>query len=471
MRDEDEDEGFDMRTRREFGSLVFSGGSSGRGLSTGAFGGGSASVQRGTLAEDTWVADGRIRASILVDGDDEPGEYGVDLAMQQGQRVVILMFSSQAVVLPISSLILGQAASEAGGMIQDAKTELEAEIEQAGEQIKQDAVHEATASVDGKIEQGKDEIEQWVADTYQSKSDMGSYATTSDLEQTSESITATFTESLNTKGKTYVGKPSPPYSEGDVWIDPAEGVSYTCVSARESGSYQDSDWDEHDAFVSAFVRSDYDGVTVGKTESGWKARLSTRGTFDILDTSENAVAQFGRDSTRTYVTTVSGGIEMRDSMGAAVVSCKDQQVILSAAWGAYVQGGNSNLPSASSTSNRKLTGATLLYSNTSGTTGTVSLNDTLADYVFVEVYYRDASSRCGCQRVHQPNGKSAIIERAVYGSGVMYIATDVLTLSESTITRASANRGGANISNGSVDYVGSQSPLQLSITHVIGYSC
>lgn len=458
-----------MRTRREFGQLIFGGSSS---IPTaqryGVYGGGNASCQRGTTTKDSWEpSPGKYRTEILIDGNETPGEYNCDMPIASNTRVVVLMFSTQAVILPISSLILGQAASEAGGMIQDAKTELETEIEAAGEQIKKDAVQESTASVDGKLQENKAEIEQWVADTYQSKSDMGSYATTSALEQTSEEITATFTQSLNAKGKTYVGQPSPPYSAGDVWIDPAEGVSYTCTSSRSSGDYQESDWTEHDAFVSAFVRSDYDGVTVGKTESGWMARLSTRGTFDILDPSENIVAQFGKSAQTTYVTTQSGGIEMRDVFGAAVVSCADESVVLSGMSGSYINGGNTSLPSAVSSANKKLTGATLLYYNASGTTGTVALNSSLSRYVFADVYFMDGSGRLDSRRVYLPDGKATSLSRIVFGGSTVYIETEIATLSGTTITRS--NKGTANLTNSEIPYVDGNNALR--ICYVVGYGC
>lgn len=424
-----------MRTRRELGKLLFGNPGSASMSSQSRYSPKQASVQRGTLSEETFEQDGRILASILIDGDENPGIYTVDMHMHAGQRVVLLFFGGQALVLPISSLILGQAASTAGGMIQDAKTELETEIEQAGEQIKKDAVQESTASVDGKLQENKAEIEQWVADTYQSKSGMSSYATTSDLTQTSEDITATFTQSLNTKGKTYVGQPNPPYSEGDVWIDPADGVSYTCTSSRQDGEYQESDWTEHDAFVSAFVRSDYDGVTVGKTDSGWMARLSTRGTFDILDASEAVVAQFGRNLSTTYVTTKSGGIEMRDQMGAAVVSCGDDQVVLSAMRGSFLNGGNTTLPTASSTRNTKLLGATVLYQNDSGTQGSLTLSRSAADYALLEFVYGDGT-RYLTGRLYAPNGKVASLPRMVYSSsgGQLHFGANVYSVSGMSVS-------------------------------------
>ena len=461
-----------MRTRREFGQLIFGGSSS---IPTaqryGVYGGGNASCQRGTTTKDSWEpSPGKYRTEILIDGNDTPGEYNCDMPIASGTRVVVLMFSTQAVILPISSLILDAASQDAGGMIQDAKTELEAEIEAAGEQIKQDAVQESTASVDGKLQENKAEIEQWVADTYQSKSDMGSYATTSALEQTSEEITATFTQSLNAKGKTYVGQPSPPYSAGDVWIDPAEGVSYTCTSSRSSGGYQESDWTEHDAFVSAFVRSDYDGVTVGKTESGWMARLSTRGTFDILDASEAVVAQFGRNSSTTYVTTQSGGIEMRDQMGAAVVSCGDEQVVLSAMQGSFLNGGNTTLPTASSTRrDTKLLGATVLYRNESGTQGSLTLSRAAADYALLEFVYGDGT-RYLTGRLYAPNGKVASLPRTVYSSsgGQLHFGANVYSVSGTSVSLLSEYSAQAWVGTGG-DCAANPSGNLLRVYQVIGW--
>lgn len=460
-----------MRTRREFGQLIFGGSSS---IPTaqryGVYGGGNASCQRGTTTKDSWEpSPGKYRTEILIDGNETPGEYNCDMPIASNTRVVVLMFSTQAVILPISSLILGQAASTAGGMIQDAKTELEAEIESAGEQIKQDAVQESTASVDGKIQENKDEIEQWVADTYQSKSDMGSYATTSALEQTSEEITATFAQSLNTKGKTYVGKPSPPYYAGDVWIDPAEGISYTCSSSRVSGSYQDSDWGEHSAFVSSFVRSDYDGVTVGKTESGWMARLSTRGTFDILDASEAVVAQFGRNSSTTYVTTQSGGIEMRDQMGAAVVSCGDEQVVLSAMQGSFLNGHNTTLPTASITRDTKLLGATVLYQNGSGTQGSFSLSKPASRYALLEFVYGDGS-RYLTGRLYSPDGKTVSLARTVYSSsgGQIHFGANVYSVSGTSVSLLSEYSAQAWVGTGG-DCAANPSGNLLRVYQVIGW--
>lgn len=72
----------------------------------------SCSVRRGTLVSDTWEDPERgIRASILIDGNEEPSEFGTDWAMSAGRRVVLLFFGVQALVLP--------GANEAEGAVKE----------------------------------------------------------------------------------------------------------------------------------------------------------------------------------------------------------------------------------------------------------------------------------------------------------------------------------------------------------------
>ena len=312
-----------MRTRREHGALLY-GGSKGRVAAYGGAGGGAGcSLSRGTVVSDTSVQGGRLTASILMDGDEEPGVYAVDFAMSAGQRVAVLMFGAQSLVLPIASLILQQAGDASAGMIQDAKTDLEASIDEKGEAIRGEAVKESVAAANGEVKKGIEAFSQTVAATYTTKDEARSFATSSDLTQTSESLTATFTKSLSEKGKTHIGKPAPPYSAGDVRMEPADGLCYVCTTSRASGTFRDSDWTEHDAFVSAFVRQDYEGVTVGKAESQWKARLSTRGTFDVLDEGGSVATQMGTDEYGAYLTTEKTSLVMKSKAGNAEMSVGD----------------------------------------------------------------------------------------------------------------------------------------------------
>lgn len=449
-----------MRTRREHGALLY-GGANGRAAAHGGAGGGAGcSLARGTAVEDASVQGGRLTAKILMDGDEEPGVYTVDFAMQAGQRVAVLMFGAQSLILPISSLILQQADESAEGKINDAKTELETSIDTKGEAVKAEAVRQATASANGEVAKGIEAFSQTVAATYTTKDEAKSFATSSDLAQTEQDITATFTKSLNEKGKTFVGRPAPPYSRGDVRVEPAEGRCYVCTTARASGSFREADWAEHDAFVSAFVRQDYEGVTVGKSQSRWKARLSTRGTFDVLDASDAVVTQVGTESAGAYMTTAKSALTMRSQAGDAVVTVGNGHVDLSSSAGARVSGGGGGVPMAAAALRGTVLGGVCLYANSSGTTGTVSLSREVSLFTAVDIHFADDAGRLSAVRVcgnpsgsgvgRVKNGTRACLSRAV-GSGAYnaaYISAEYVTLTGSAITRGDAKQ--ANITGSGV---------------------
>ena len=459
-----------MRTRREVGQLLFGGvRSTAPGRSSASSGYSQrTSMARGTLQQDTWSDESSgLRASILVDGDDEPGEYGVDNDMAEGQRVKILFYGAQATVLPDGDVIARQAERYADSNIQQAKTDLQNEIEKRGETIKQDAVRTSKTYTDESI----GSFSRTVADTYASKQDLGSYATTSDLNQTSESITATFTEALAEKGSIQIGQPSPPYSVGDVWIDPDDGIAYTCTRARQSGSYSSSDWQASDAFISTFVRQDVDGVTVGR-DGGWLARVSALGRYEILDESEDAVLQIGVNNGTAYVTSALDDLTLRSVDGYAVVQLADGMVRLSSMYGVTMDASTSSI--GYSPSDFRVMGAVTIYANASGTTGTVSLSRAVTYFHVVEIFYGDQNGRILSHRVcgrasqsgigHIENGTTTNIFQYVANSSTGYLKSTMLTLSGSTITQS--NSYGDNIGNSGVLH----NAGDLRIFAVLGWS-
>lgn len=456
-----------MRTRREFGQLIFGGTAGAPAAAYGARSGSSASVQRGTLAEDTWLSDGKIRASILVDGDDAPGEYGVDIAMSAGQRVVLLFFSSQALVLPISSLILDAASQDAAAQDADVRQDLSDEITERGEEIKADAVQDSKLYTDQTV----NSLSTTISDTYQSKSDMASYATTSQLEQTSEDITSTFTASLNEKGKTYIGQPDPPYNVGDVWIEPETGMSYTCTTARESGSYSSSDWTEHDAFVSSIIRQDVDGITVGNSMTGYEARVSASGRFQILYNSNDLLDIYGSGG-NVFIANAwqgSSGTELvlQSYDGNSHVRVGDQRVYFTSPTGTFQTPNTSIYDYAAFGNATRLLGGVVLYNNSSGNSGTVTTSHNITSYAMLEIVFLDGGGRQNTVRVHEPeSGRTCTMSRIVYGGSTVYATTDVLSITSYSITRSSSNRGVANISNGG-NYVSTST--ELKITQIIGW--
>lgn len=555
-----------MLTRREYGQLLFGGkqyaGSSGGGGTT-------VSVRRGTLTADTTAdeATGKISASIVIDGDTEPGLYTVDFQMKQGQRVVLLFFGGQALVLPISSVLLGlandyadagdaavieqskQAAIEAAGdaiteevneqfdglyddytafkqthaltdeqitsqisdVAEDAGQALEAsstavqtvnsfqttvnekftaldgdvldmqsDIQQNAEAITTEVMNRQTA-VNGALSEAKtytdttaNGIQTSIANTYQTKEGMSSYATTAYVDSTSESIEQTFTLSLAEKGKTYVGKPSPPYHEGDVWIDAENGIAYTCTRDRLSGSYLSSDWTESDAFVSTIIRNSVNGVEVGKANSGYKTRLSAY-SMDVFNESGNSVASYGstariglESSNNIQVSSAgidfcarngSASVRVRQNVGTSYIEALGSaslnigsfndgtgNLILGSHSPAVLHNYDSTLKDNSnvfsSQSMGYLLGAARLYANASGTQGSFTLSVSASNYSLLEFVYGDGT-RLMTKRIYNADGEVVSLDRIVHGAGVVYMGANVYSVSGTSVSLLTANSGQA----------------------------
>lgn len=80
----------------------------------------------------------------------------------------------------------------------------------------------------------------------------------------------------------------------------------------------------------------------------------------------------------------------------------------------------------------------ILYDNTSGTTGTVTLSENAADYDYLEIYYCDSNYKIyKCTKVHSPNGKKALLDTAYtfgFTSNVRIAASRQVQISGTTIT-------------------------------------
>ena len=141
-------------------------------------------------------------------------------------------------------------------------------------QVKGD--YPTTADMNSAIEQSASQIQSTVEENVMNE--VGeTYATKSEMTQTSTDLTAKFTAGLNTKGKLYVDRPNPPYYAGDVYIDTETGDTYVCTATRESGSYASSDWSSRDPIVSGYVRQSVGGVEVGLAGSSYTANVASSG--------------------------------------------------------------------------------------------------------------------------------------------------------------------------------------------------
>lgn len=107
-----------------------------------------------------------------------------------------------------------------------------------------------------------------------------------------------------------------------------------------------------------------------------------------------------------------------------------------------------------------------LYDNTAGTTGSVALSDSAANYNYLEIYYTKSNSRVGCTKVHSPNGKYAqlIWEIQLSNTSVQFLTKSV-NINAKNITVA--NQNVTNLASGSSPIISNGN--ELYIVKVVGY--
>ena len=109
---------------------------------------------------------------------------------------------------------------------------------------------------------------------------------------------------------------------------------------------------------------------------------------------------------------------------------------------------------------------TTLYDNTAGTTGSVALSDSAANYNYLEIYYTKSNSRVGCTKVHSPNGKYAqLIWQIQLSNTSVQFLTKSVNINAKNITVA--NQNVTNLSSGSSPTISNGN--ELYIVKVIGY--
>lgn len=125
-----------------------------------------------------------------------------------------------------------------------------------------------------------------------------------------------------------------------------------------------------------------------------------------------------------------------------------------------------------------LLAAVVLYDNSSGTNGTVSLSNSHYNYLsnniaIIDIQYTDGSDRHWTQRVYDPWGKRVSLFYMNYsgGSSEMWLGSAIVDIntvgSRGEIEFASNNRGGGAFSSSGVRFSSSSSIVR--ITKVVGY--
>ena len=113
-------------------------------------------------------------------------------------------------------------------------------------------------------------------------------------------------------------------------------------------------------------------------------------------------------------------------------------------------------------------GATTLYNNTSGTTGTVTLSETAANFTYLEIFYGKGAEYLNSMRIYSPNGKRAALSISYYNnsSNLTQVNTKQISISGTSITGVSGQSGWMNIINSSAS---TGSGNEMMIFRVVGW--
>lgn len=118
-------------------------------------------------------------------------------------------------------------------------------------------------------------------------------------------------------------------------------------------------------------------------------------------------------------------------------------------------------------SNYRIYGGRVIYSNSSGSTGTITLSETAANFSFLEIHYGNSNYQL-TTRVYSPNGKKVpLFFDYMVNSKTHQILTKKVTISKTSITTDTSYSGYGNIIDGGTIYVGTENSVK--IYYVIGF--
>ena len=84
-----------------------------------------------------------------------------------------------------------------------------------------------------------------------------------------------------------------------------------------------------------------------------------------------------------------------------------------------------------------------LYSNSSGSTGTITLNDSISNYSSIEIYYTDDLGNMKCEKIYNNNNSSAKASLTAerIASNTLNSQNSLIAISGTTLSRQSSNGG------------------------------
>lgn len=120
---------------------------------------------------------------------------------------------------------------------------------------------------------------------------------------------------------------------------------------------------------------------------------------------------------------------------------------------------------AQTTADRTYWCGRILYDNNTGTSGTVTLNETAANFAFMFIGFRSDSSQYTGLFVRSPNSKTVTLACVEAASNYNYVKTRKVSISAKSISGTTATHTGLSGSAAATS-----SANEVYITHVIGFS-
>ena len=109
----------------------------------------------------------------------------------------------------------------------------------------------------------------------------------------------------------------------------------------------------------------------------------------------------------------------------------------------------------------------VLYDNPSGTTGTITLNDSAANFTYIEIIYRTSNNSYDSAKIYNPDGKSVNLFTGNYYDNVIYNQTKTVNISGTIISPSSVQIAEGVYINGSTNTIVTND--RIWIHRVVGY--
>ena len=439
---------------------------------------GNLAMRYGTAIADS--ADGWV--NVHLDLAESESDYVVcicDSPISKGQRVSVLVTDSgQLKAIPIGDNIFNAAvdyvdkansdlAIQIRDDIDEAVSAVDAEMEawKADHKLTDDdiqhsietSVSQATetwegklSSVEGNIEtnyalktevtQGIDGLRTEISETYATSEGVSNQIDTA-IEAASGEISSTVEQNVKDSiGNTYATKTELSQTSSSLQLNITQATNKANSAASDASEALDAANE-----VSSYFTFDSTGLEVGREGNDSSVKMGSNGTFQVLDNG-TAVTVMGTNSNGAYISTTNPTFQVQSYNGNAVATFGNDRINLSAMNGIWSTPSDMSLTYNST--NSQVASARVLYASSSGTSGSVRLNDSASRYWMITIFYRNGSNRCGSVNICAPSGgtisgsdsRFATIDMVTGNGSSFYMLSEIVNTSGRYIERSSARQ-------------------------------